>query len=575
MKWNVGAKIGAGFLLAILVLLLIGLLTYRSISALVQASEWRRHSYQVLQHVERVLSLLKDAETGQRGFIITGEERYLDPYQVALREMDGEIATLRNLTSDNPGQQQRLDSLQKLEQGKLAELQETISLRKEKGFEDARMVVASDRGKQLMDQARDVISAINQEEERLLDERTKEAATNTQRTYATIIYGIIFAVVAMFGTGWLITTNIAAPLKQVTDIANRIAVGELGGEVGDMERLDEVGLLHNAFARMNKSLKLLAGQAQQIAAGDLKAQLSVQSDKDILGNAFATMTQNLRSLMQDVLEAVNVLVSSASEIMAAATQLASGATETATGVSQTTATVEEVKQTSQLSSEKGRQVADNAQNAAKVAQEGKESVEETIAGMSRIRNQMETIADSIVRLSEQSQAIGAIIATVDDLAAQSNLLAVNASIEAAKAGEHGKGFGVVAQEVKNLADQSKQATMQVRTILSDVQKATASAVLATEQGSKTVEAGVVQANSAGHAIRALNDTVTEAAQAATQIATMSQEQFVGMDQIALAMENIKVASTQTVASTKQAETAAHHIHELGQKLKDLINRFKV
>ena len=97
----------------------------------------------------------------------------------------------------------------------------------------------------------------------------------------------------------------------------------------------------------------------------------------------------------------------------------------------------------------------------------------------RIREQMEAIAESMVRLSEQGQAIGQIIATVEDLAAQSNLLAVNASIEAAKAGEHGKGFGVVAQEVKSLAEQSKQATNQVRTILSDIQKATTAAVMAT------------------------------------------------------------------------------------------------
>src|SRR4028119_1286641 len=107
--------------------------------------------------------------------------------------------------------------------------------------------------------------------------------------------------------------------------------------------------------------------------------------------------------------------------------------------------------------------------------------------MQRIREQMEAIGESMMRLSEQSQAIGAIIATVDDLAQQSNLLAVNAAIEAAKAGEQGKGFAVVAQEVKSLADQSKQATTQVRTILNDIQKATGAAVMATEQGSKAVE----------------------------------------------------------------------------------------
>ena len=195
--------------------------------------------------------------------------------------------------------------------------------------------------------------------------------------------------------------------------------------------------------------------------------------------------------------------------------------------------------------------------------------------MHHIQEQMASIAGSIMRLSEQSQAIGEIIATVNDLTEQSNLLAVNAAIEAARAGEQGKGFAVVAQEVKSLAEQSRQATAQVRTILGDVQKATSAAVMATEQGSKAVEAGVKQSTEARESIRLLADSIGEAAQAATQIAASSQQQMVGMDQVALAMENIKQASVQNVAGTKQAETAAHSLHELGQKLKQLVEMYRL
>jgi methyl-accepting chemotaxis protein len=195
--------------------------------------------------------------------------------------------------------------------------------------------------------------------------------------------------------------------------------------------------------------------------------------------------------------------------------------------------------------------------------------------MNRIREQMEAIAESTVRLSEQGQAIGEIIASVNDLAERSNLLAVNAAIEAAKAGEHGRGFVVVAQEIRSLAEQSKQATAQVRTILSDIQQATNAAVMATEQGSKAVEAGVKQSTEAMEAIRVLGDSIVESAQSATQIAASSHQQLIGMDQVALAMENIKQASTQNAASTKQAETAAQGLHELGQKLKRLVEQYQV
>lgn len=277
-----------------------------------------------------------------------------------------------------------------------------------------------------------------------------------------------------------------------------------------------------------------------------------------------------RALTRQLRESITQLSSSAAEILATTSQVAAGAAQTATAVSETIATVEEVKQTAQLASQKAKYVSESAQKVAQISQSGRQSVNDTVLGMQRIQEQMESIAESIVRLSEQSQAIGEIIATVNDLAEQSNVLAVNAAIEAARAGEQGKGFGVVAQEVKSLAEQSKQATTQVRSILGDIQKATSTAVLATEQGHKAVEAGVKQTGASGESIRLLAESIHEAAQAATQIAASSQQQMAGMDQVALAMENIKQASVQNVAGTQQAEVAARGLHALGHKLGAMI-----
>ena len=195
--------------------------------------------------------------------------------------------------------------------------------------------------------------------------------------------------------------------------------------------------------------------------------------------------------------------------------------------------------------------------------------------MREIQNQMEAVANTIVRLSEQSQQIGGIIASVTDVADQSNLLAVNASIEAAKAGEQGKGFAVVAQEIKDLAQQSKQATIQVRNILNDIQKATSAAVMATEQTSKAVENGVRQSAQTGESIKKLAESSSKAVEAATQIVASSQQQVVGMDQIGLAMNNINQAGTENAASMVQAEKAAKGLNELGQKLKLLVEQYKI
>jgi methyl-accepting chemotaxis protein len=278
-----------------------------------------------------------------------------------------------------------------------------------------------------------------------------------------------------------------------------------------------------------------------------------------------------RVISSQLRESIAQLSSSSAEILSTTTQVASGAAETAAAVSETTATVEEVKQTAQLASQKAKYVSDTAQKASTVSRAGRESVEEAIQGMHRIQEQMESIASSIVQLSEQGQAIGEIIATVNDLAEQSNLLAVNAAIEATRAGEQGKSFGVVAQEIKSLAEQSRQATSQVRRILGDIQKATNAAVLATEQGNKAVEAGVKQSNETGESIRLLSASISDAAQAATQISVSSQQQMIGMDQIVLAMNNIKEASEQNVAGTKQAELAAHSLHEMGAKLSIMVS----
>jgi methyl-accepting chemotaxis protein len=334
-------------------------------------------------------------------------------------------------------------------------------------------------------------------------------------------------------------------------------------------------LLNHAIAR---PLNRISVMAERIAAGDLtmEVQGSVRGDEvGVMEATFAKMVKGLRDMTRQIREATGVLAAAATEILAATTQLASSAAETASAVAQTTTTLEEVKQTSQVSSQKAKAVSDEAHKAAEVAGSGRHSVEQTIEGMEGIQRQMSAIAESIINLSTQSQSIGEIITSVDDLAAQSKLLAVNASIEAAKAGEEGKGFSVVAQEVKSLAEQSKQATAQVRSILSDIQKATSSAVLATEQGGKAVEAGVVQSSRAGESIHALTENIAQAAQAATQIAATSQQQYVGVDQVTLAMENIKTASTQTVASTRQAEAAAQQLHDLGQNLKMIVDRFKV
>ncbi|MBI2413781.1 MAG: methyl-accepting chemotaxis protein [Deltaproteobacteria bacterium] len=364
-----------------------------------------------------------------------------------------------------------------------------------------------------------------------------QSSEKSARDSVTIF--ILLGIVAVFASALIaafFNSIIARPLKEVSEMAGRVSSGDLTVSIPGGERNDEVGVLQRTFR---------------------------------------SMVDRLKKQTREISEAVNVLATSSNEIAATTAELASGTEQTAIAVSETTTTVEEVKQTATVSSQKARHVSEISQNAVQVSQTGSKLVGETIDGIGRIKEQMEYIAETIVRLSEHNQAISEIIASVDDLAEQSNLLAVNASIEASKAGEHGKGFIVVAQEIKSLSEQSKQATKQVRAILNDIQKSSGAAVMATERGSKSVDSTVRQSAGTGDTISALSSSIGEASQAVMQIAASSQQQLVGMDQVALAMNNIKQATTQNATSTKQVELTVRNLQEVGQRLKTLLEHYRI
>ncbi|MDY0191748.1 MAG: methyl-accepting chemotaxis protein [Desulfuromonas sp.] len=406
-------------------------------------------------------------------------------------------------------------------------------------------------------------------------QRLDRAKEHSQKTLLLFVGAGIVAILLSVAMAIVLKRVIANPLQEITELAQLVACGETDVNAPISVRRDEVGILIQSFRSLVETMSGYAEATRRIASGDLSTTVVPKSERDVMGNALADMVISLREITKEMVEGVGVLAASSSEIMASASQVTSGAAETAAAVSQTTSTVEEVKQTAIVSNKKARGVSDSAQKAVQVAKGGRNAVNESITGMNLIQDQVEAIAESIVRLSEQSQAIGEIIASVNDLAEQSNLLAVNAAIEAAKAGEHGKWFAVVAQEVKNLAAQSKEATAQVRAILNDIQKATNAAVMATEQGNKAVATGVSQTQEAGDVIRQIGESIDISAQAALQIAASSQQQLTGMDQVTMAMESIKQASEQNVTGMRQVESTAQGLHDLGQKLKNLVARFRV
>jgi methyl-accepting chemotaxis protein len=316
---------------------------------------------------------------------------------------------------------------------------------------------------------------------------------------------------------------------------------------------------------------------QKVGTGDLTQRIEVYGDDEVarMGRSLNDMVEGLRDVAQQTREATQHLSSATAEILASTQQQAASSAQQASATQETNATMEEVRQSGSQIAERAKQVAAGAELTSTRSAAGLTAVQDTNQIMERIREQAEAVAENVVLLSEKTQVVGEIIATVNDIAEQSHLLALNAAIEAATAGEHGRGFFVVANEIKNLADQSKEATTQVRTILGDIQKGINSSVMLTEEAVKRVDAGKHQSDIAHRPIHDLTANVTESIQVFQQIVAGTGQQQIGFDQVVNALNDIGQATEQTAVGTHQLEKAAANLNAISAQLRKAVERYKV
>lgn len=378
----------------------------------------------------------------------------------------------------------------------------------------------------------------------------------------------------------------AATVTKIVDSANKTVAltTQLEDAVGAGDSKTAMSLLEQSVTpatELADGAGQLSAQANQRVA-EAQAELATEASRAQLilvlftlaavAAAVAVSVIVGRTVSGTIRDLVNTLTRSAAGLLAVSSQVSASSAETGSSIVETTTTVREVKQTAFVATQKAAEMREASEETARIADQGAQSVEQTIQGIRGMAEQMDSITDSIVRLSDQTTAIADVITTVKDLAEQSNLLSVNAAIEAAKAGDQGKGFAVVAQEVKNLADQSKLAVAQVRDILTDIQKATTTAVLAAELGNKAIESGSAQSRESGEAIKKLAESVAGASTLMRQTAASAEQQLAGMDQINTAIEAINEASKQNVEGSRQVQDEVRSLQGVTDRLKALLER---
>lgn len=316
---------------------------------------------------------------------------------------------------------------------------------------------------------------------------------------------------------------------------------------------------------------------EKVAAGDLKDRIEAEGDDKMaqLGQNLNNMTAKLSTMAGQTKDASVAIIQNLDQVKKTITSQSTGASEQAAAVNETTATLQEIKSTSSQTLEKAKMLGKMSERTREESEQGVEAVKKCVEGMSAIRERVEGIAHTILALSEQTQQIGEITEAVTGLAQQLKMLALNASIEAAKAGESGKGFGVVATEVKELAEQSQQSTAQVQKILQDIRHATDRAVMATEEGGKGVDRGVELVAQTGETMRKLGEVIRETTLASQQIVAAVGQEVAGIDQVTVAMREINEVTSQFVNDTEQTKQSTNQLMELAEQLGENVNAFKL
>jgi methyl-accepting chemotaxis protein WspA len=590
--------VGLGAIVAIFLLLLA--LAYNNFSKLSEANQWDRHTLEVLLETNHITTSMLQVQSSTRGFMLTGNESLVVPIEKEEATARAHVAKARALTTDNPNQQERLRRLEPMLDNWINNvIQPLIEKRRELNKTTGvsqQVASAADvlNGSRTVSDIRKLIDDVAAEESGLLAERSKQLEALRQSMFLLLSAGAAVCLVLAATIAYLLTNALLHPLNNLTGAVGRIAAGDQDARA-DVGANDELGKVAVEFNRMAQAIQdsqakelattnelrgkvdSLLGVVSKAASGDLTGEVAISGSDAIgrLGDGLKTMFVNLRRLLNDVQKAGIQVTTSATEIAASAKQ------QEATGIEQAQTSVEILSTTKEISAnttqllrtmEDATAVADFTTNATADAQNNLKRMDLT---MQHMVSATDSINAKLAALSEKASNINSVLITITKVADQTNILSLNAAIEAEKAGDAGRGFSVVATEIRRLADQTSVSTWDIDQMLKEMQSAVSASVMGMDKFSEEIRRSVGEVRQVAEQLSSVMDQVQKLAPQFDLVLQGMQSQAVGASQISDTMMQLNDATQQTVESLKATSEAVHQLQYAAGDLQSSVATFAV